>query len=802
MAVNFRDCILGKIKDNQISSKAGEGVLKRYDALASKFLAGGGTEEAAALAAEQFLSREAKQIELRQSNQRQHAMKQREISELLDKMEGSIEKKVSNVYQLAAGRQEGVKKQAHKMMDQIAEKIKANFFETKRDYKTFADGVRTLFGEAPTSKEAGQVAEVIKQTMDFLHSKFKTAGGQIEGAGNYFPQVHQKNAIRKATQEEWVSFTTGLLDREKMIDPSTGFAITDQRLNAVLKSEYDSIVSAGRSDFDKSVLEAFKSRSDFMIFKNADSFMAYNAKFGFGETGLIDAYLSRVDSMSRAIGTMEILGPNPDAMSKFLDSSMPKPPSNKKRWVNAEYRVLTSKFEDGSVDSSLYRIFTATQNVLRSTMLGSAPASAVSDTAYIMATAKINGLSPTKAMGKYFATLLPGDSEAKQIARRSGYISEMLQGAILSDTRFAGEMEGKTTKWLAGLTNKMSGLGHMTKATQDSIAVEGMATIAEQLGRKTTWGALNEDLRFALSKFGLDEKDWIELGKTKLVENDHAKFLITSELRVDSKIDPVRSKEIADKIDDWLMHMRQMAANEATLSTRALTSGAAFGDGAPGSISRMFASSIFMFKSFPITAITSHLLPAIERARVHRKFDHLAMVAIGTTLLGGLGLQIKELIKGRTPKDAFDEDWKPDYKFWMGAVSQGGSMGLFGDFLLGDYSGQGDSPLKRLGGPVGSLLEDVGKATKGNIDKYMTGKKLTPGRDAFQLVKHNIPLGTLWYSRLAVERLVLDNLERLADPSFDRRMKKYERKIQKESGQQFWWAPGESNPDPDVIGGN
>ena len=128
-------------------------------------------------------------------------------------------------------------------------------------------------------------------------------------------------------------------------------------------------------------------------------------------------------------------------------------------------------------------------------------------------------------------------------------------------------------------------------------------------------------------------------------------------------------------------------------------------------------------------------------------------------------------------------------------------MGLFGDFFLGDYSRFDRSPISEALGPGVGLFEDLYKATKGNLDGWAGDRdgdisqvpKDIAG-DLFRVMKRNIPLGSLWYGRLALERLMLDNIERMIDPGFDRRMRKYERKIKKETGQEFWWSPGESLP--------
>lgn len=819
--MKFKDCIIGKVTSGEITKEQGEQILKEVDARAKKYFLAGRSEEAAELAAEDFLQNQRRLIDERHRNIRQAALKQQEVQadyEAKLKESGQDEatfapKYAADLYQRAVFRGQGVQKMAYKFMDKVAENLKANFFEFSRDYATFEKAVRHLLGEVSDDANAKQIADVMKQTFDYLHERYKAAGGIIGKIENYFPQVHKKEAIRKVSKKEWVDYTMARLDRENMIDESTGVGFTPEKLQSILEREYDSIVTAGRSDLLEMSrkgeappqtrggdIDNKRNQSRFMKFKDAQTFLEYNRKFGVGDDGLINAFLGSVDSMARDIGVLETMGPRPTGLARFLDFKVKTSgaPKWKKKWVQAQYRVLTSRWEGGDTDSAVWRLFSGTQNWLRSAMLGSASVSAISDTAFIATTAKINGLSATRALSKYFQSL-GGGAEAKEIARRSGFITEAISGSVLGDARFAGEhWDSGFTGWLAGLTNKLSGLGAMTKATQDAIALEGMATLAETLAKKTTWANLDGDLKAGLKKFGLSEKDWGDLLATDLVDAGQGKFLITSELRVDKKLDAETAKVLADKVDDWLMSLRQSAANEALLSTRAITTGALLGDGGPATASRAIMSSLTMFKSFPITVIMTHLLPAFRRARVQRKFDHLAMMFIGTTVLGAGAMQIKEVIKGKTTKDMDSP------KFWMAAVLQGGGLGLMGDFVFGDYSRFGRNPITESMGPIPGLFEDIYTATKGNFDRAVfEGEEANPARDLFRVAKRNIPLGSLWYGRLALERLILDNLERLTDPQFDRRMRRLERKLTKESGQQFWWAPGGGleNIDPSLIAG-
>ena len=57
-----------------------------------------------------------------------------------------------------------------------------------------------------------------------------------------------------------------------------------------------------------------------------------------------------------------------------------------------------------------------------------------------------------------------------------------------------------------------------------------------------------------------------------------------------------------------------------------------------------------------------------------------------------------------------------------------------------------------------------------------------------------MPGANTWYTRLAWQRLVTDQLHYLTNPNAHRTFRERERRLERESGQGYWWAPGETEP--------
>ncbi len=81
--------------------------------------------------------------------------------------------------------------------------------------------------------------------------------------------------------------------------------------------------------------------------------------------------------------------------------------------------------------------------------------------------------------------------------------------------------------------------------------------------------------------------------------------------------------------------------------------------------------------------------------------------------------------------------------------------------------------------------------TVGNARELALGEDTRAGREFVRLLRNYTPGGSLWYLRLAYEREVLDQLQRVLDPSAAR---SFRRRVQsaREFDTRFFAPPGAS----------
>ena len=127
---------------------------------------------------------------------------------------------------------------------------------------------------------------------------------------------------------------------------------------------------------------------------------------------------------------------------------------------------------------------------------------------------------------------------------------------------------------------------------------------------------------------------------------------------------------------------------------------------------------------------------------------------------------------------------------------RGGGVGLFGDFLFADQNRYGGGIVNSLAGPVlGSQVPPALKLTLGNLQELAAeGEARNAGRELSRFIEANMPGRSLWYGRLAMERLVFDEMQKMIDPDAAKSFRRVEQRMKRERGQRFFSRPGKGFP--------
>jgi hypothetical protein len=311
--------------------------------------------------------------------------------------------------------------------------------------------------------------------------------------------------------------------------------------------------------------------------------------------------------------------------------------------------------------------------------------------------------------------------------------------------------------------------------------------------------AIDPELRRMLQLYNIDAGKWDLLRMGQMQQADGRMYLTPEGLRtvprsayeayITSVGRTANDASVANLQADLAQALRVMAidrAHHAVLEPSARTRVWMQRGTQPGTVPGEILRYIGQFKSFSVAMVQS----VLGREVYGRGYDTLGEylrkghgdmlgLAYMVGLYGVLGygaMAAKDLLKGREPRDPLDP------RTVGAALVQGGGLGLYGDFLFGEYNRMGRTFTASLAGPV-----------IGNADTLLDlWTRIRTGEDsaaaAFKALIDNTPFLNLYWARPVLDYLVLYHIQEALNPGFLRRM---EQRIERENDQGFLLPPSQ-----------
>lgn len=849
--MTFRDCMLSAVEQNAISREEADDLIGQFDdRFAQARLSLG--DDAAAAAAKDALEQELRfqAIETRRRVQLQDAARQRTLEYFQtyrDRNGGAdVFGAALNLFEhygyagtsSIAGRTKAITSLAHGQMADVLSTFRRSFATGRRMNRPMVDDVvRGLFGEA-ASPEAKAMADAIGGVFEDMRQRFNAAGGAIAKLEKWgLPQGHDASALLSAGRQAWKDFAAPLLDTTRMRDTLTGGAMSPARLDQALDHVFDTVTTDGWSKVEPSLgargkgsLASQRADHRFLIFKDAEAWLAYDRQFGHGDP--LRSVFEHVNGLSADIATMETLGPNPGAMVEWIKQvvqteaakaiqgrpSLYAAGSAAAEGIREKINYLGYRIDSvyqytrgrQVVSNSVASGFGNVRNVLTSAVLGSAVVIAGTTDPFLDAGARF--LSGLNMRGAFGAILQTGNRLTREEAVRSGILLDDFVHIMQDEARWAGTLGGgEWSRWLADRTVTWSGLAPITQARKHVFAREFEATLADQAG--TGFDALPRALRDTMAGYGLTASDWDVMRAVEIhrPRPDGAGFLrpidvaamaegpalpkVQQLLGIDAGDQALAreqaaagARRVAEKYLEIILGQTERAVPEGTLRAKSIVGGTM----PRGTVAAEALQGVLQFKTFALSFTTLQLdaiMREIGGGRAARGATYAGALGVSLTMAGAFGLQIKQMINGKDPMPMNDP------KFWLQALATGGGLGLMGDFLFADQNRLGQSLGEQLAGPTIGAASDALKITVGNVQAAATGKDPHVGRDVVNAAGRYTPvLSSLWPLRAAYRRVFLDQLQYLVDPEASRNFAEAQKRLRRETGQDFTWHPGDMAP--------
>lgn len=676
-------------------------------------------------------------------------------------------------------------------LDALLARHRRNLLGEVRHKAELEDIGRALFGEDAANPNVRELADAIAETMELARQRFNRAGGRIGKREDFgLPQSHDSRLVRQASFEEWRDF--GPMARVSVLDLETGEAATGLRRETILRAVYETIRSEGANKIEPGATFAGGSianrRGDPRVlnFANFDDWIEYQQRFGKHET-IYDIIGAHLNGMARDTALMEAMGPNPSATLRFMQDSVEK--NHKLRGSQRDVekvegskarlaRLFGQLTGANSVaeDVKLARIGSAVRSQQVAAKLGSAMLSAVPDFATMLHAANFNGLPMMRTLNEYLRLWNPLNGDDRRWAVRLGLVTDDWIGLSSSANRYLGEeLQGEIARRLADGVIRAQGLSRHTRNGQWATGMNWIATLSHL--RDRAFGNLDPSLQAAMRRYDIGEAEWDAFRKTKGREHRGLEWIAPAD---------VADERAGDRFLEMILSETDYAVVVPDIRTQTFMSSWM----KPGTVLGETLRSGFLFKGFPMAIISLHGRRMMEQAGLRGKAGYAVPLMLSMGALGALSAQLKTIAAGKDPQPMDNP------RFVGRAMVQSGGLGLFGDLLFNSENSYGGGLAGTLLGPLlGQTIPNLADATVGNTLRAAGVGEGDPefAKDLWRAAEAELPGRNLWYTRLAWERLIADQVTALADPDAAAGFRREARRAENE-GTQFFWQPGAPYP--------
>lgn len=611
-----------------------------------------------------------------------------------------------------------------------------------------------------------------------IRDRFNRAGGDIGFLQEFNLQTpHDSSKLDKLGFDKWYESIRTKVDLEHIF--GKGYERTPEQQKNVFKGIFESIRTEGASKVDTEALTPNIKRkignrhqeSRILHFKDGDGWLEYVDEFG--QPDYSDAMMGYIERMSREIGAMEVLGPDPDigfeTLLKNVQAKKGKKYAGrmaKNSYDNVMGRAMGAKTPIGEVLGGL-------RNLQTGTKLGFAPLSALSDSWYSAVTSVYNGVPAFKVFKRQLMNLNPANKEDRVLANKLGIVADYALNRVHVANRF-GEVTGYgVTSQYADFMVRASGLNAWTQGSKIGFALEFSAELAKRSIKD--FDQIDGGLKRAFERYGIDEKTWNAMRKG-VTEDRGMKYIDATK---------ITSDDVKAKFVGMIKEEMGFAVPEPNAKTRGVMN-----QGIPtGTIAGEMIRTATQFKTFGVSMLMSHGMRALDRsAPLATRLGYAIPTIAGSAAIGMGILQLKEIAKGKEPLP-----W--DLKLATKGFAQGGALGPMGDLVFNDQSKFGGLPAYMAGPTIGDMqklykfamgtAQDVVEVETDWADK---SRKAVAG--IIGEVQKGLPIvGDAWYSRLMMDRLVMDWTNQQLDKDWHMKQRALRRKMAKDEDRGHWTEP-------------
>ena len=628
-------------------------------------------------------------------------------------------------------------------------------------------------GGAPSSGPAAEAARILHRYQEWARSELNDAGAHIEALDTYVArQSHDQLKVRSdGGAQAFAQWRDFILPR---LDPVTFRDADDPE--KMLRNIWQNLASGVHTTSTSTTLAGYSgpgnlarrvSQERVLHFRDADAWMDYHQQFGRGN--LMGAIVAQIDRAARDTALMRTLGTNPQAMlDGWLErltvaardrNDFAEVDRLRRGWPRRVLEVLDGRaaLPERPALAHVGANWRGLQNLAK---LGGVILSSLPDLAVNAAMLRHNGVPLFHAYAQEMTGLLPRGAETRALADQLGAGIDLMLGDIAQRFQSENAMAGGIAR-ASDLFFRLNGLSYWTDSLKRTSSLVLSNNLAERAA--TAFDGLPGRMQTTLRRYGIEAAEWDAIRAAPQQAADGRNYILP-EAVADDGAQRKLSAYLADQVREGMTEADAGSRAMLTMGTRAGTY--------EGELLRLLTQ----FKQFSTTFMSRTL--GREFARDGADVGGVAHLVVATTALGYLAMTLKELAKGRTPREP--DDAVGYGKVVAAALVQGGGLGIYGDFLFGEANRFGGGIVGTLAGPTAGTMEQLTRVIasargEGNA-----------AAEAIRLGVNHAPFVNLFYTRLALDHLILFRMQEWANPGYLRR---YEQRIKRENDQTFWLRP-------------
>ena len=817
--MSFLDCINTAVETGRLSQNKADQAAEEYAATRERML----KADVAPNAADYGAAHEAlKEIDIRVTEkriQRIAAMKKEKV--IFDKITGA--KSTTNVLasrlnstrydslmDLVELTQESVAKQLAAHAALLIKKYDARFLGLHQPIENMDNVAYSAF-DVHRDPAAEPLGLQIKETYALIRKMENLEGAHIPDVANYGLHMQwDRFLVGGVSEDQYVAKVLALgegIDWKNM--RYAGKAIKDENKESMLRMVYNSIISEGKNKVtpafaDNENTASNLSRRRFILFKTPDAWLAMNKEFGKGN--MYQQFLADLNSASRNIALMRVLGPSPAHGKAFAERTLEKrwaddtksmtvkdrekarvDKNNELKAFQDQYDILSHNIEYGE-GNPMTQVLGTARSIAGTALLGNVGILSLSDIAYGAAFRNFYKMPVITLMPRYFHAMLTFGKFKQQMITNAMFKLSNLTTNIHDSQRYTMGLEG------GRIANKLSDFNYRATLAQPITEVgQGLVQndFAEQLARYADKPLDQVPIAELLRNLDITDEDWnVVRGNTPIAEPEvwhgmrlfgKGQFLYPRDMYTHAINDLHR--EAANKFLMASELISRGGSPSSSVGSRALTGGSV----SPAAAYGQFLKSSAQFMAFPAGIMYNQWKFALSVPGAVNKIKRASILIAYTTAAGAMVQQLKALASGQ---DMLDMDPRTNPNFWLKSMVVGGAGGILGDFVwnnLATVNHPSTMPVVDAGKKAWAAFAEPVKAIKQwAFDEEYTAK---PARAELEAVWGLMPKPAPY--KLAMERMLYDPMLEYADPAaFQKKLDKQQAN-EMNTGQGTWWGAGE-----------